>query len=71
MSLAEILPVVQTLSRQEKFRLVQRLLADLAEEETPHLFPEGQVYPIHTPAYAPEAAAQLARILAEPEEGSQ
>lgn len=65
MSIAEILPVVQALSRREKFRLVQLLLEELADEETQPLFPEGQVYPIHTPAYAPEAAAQLARVLDE------
>jgi len=29
------------------------------------MFKEGQVFPIYTPEYAPEAAAQLARVLTE------
>jgi len=29
------------------------------------MFKEGQVFPIYTPEYAPDAAAQLARALME------
>ena len=65
MSIAEIIPAVQTLSRGEKFHLAQLLLDDLAREELPALFKEGQVYPIYTPEYAPGAAAQLAQLLRE------
>jgi hypothetical protein len=67
MSIAEIIPAVRALSRGEKFRLAQLLLEDLATEELPELFKEGQVYPIYTPTYAPAAAAQLAQVLREEE----
>ena len=65
MSIAEIMPAVRALSRQEKFHLARLLLEDLATDEQPAPFKEGQVYPIYTPEYAPEAAAQLARVLKE------
>jgi hypothetical protein len=59
MSFAEILPEVRTLSRREKFQLAQMLLEDLARDESPLTFKEGQAYPIYTPAYSPTAATQL------------
>jgi hypothetical protein len=65
MSIAEIIPAVQALSRCEKFELAHLLLKDLAGEEQSAMFKEGQVYPIYTPEYAPGAAAQLAQILKE------
>jgi hypothetical protein len=65
MSIAEIIPAVRALSRGEKFQLAQLLLEDLATGELPPLFKEGQVYPIYTPEYAPNAAAQLAKVLRE------
>jgi hypothetical protein len=67
MSIAEIIPAVQALNRSEKFRLAQMLLEDLAHDEQ-IVFKEGQIYPIYTPEYAPDAAAQLAQLLRE--EGS-
>ena len=66
-SIAEIIPAIRALSRDEKFQLAQLLLEDLASEELPAMFKEGQVYPIYTPEYAPGAAAQLARVLKEEE----
>ena len=65
MSIIEIIPAVRGLSRGEKFQLAQMLLEDLAREEVPAMFKEGQVYPIYTPEYAPDAAAQLAQLLKE------
>lgn len=53
MSIAEIIPGIRALSRSEKFQLAQLLLAELAREELPELFKDGQVYPIYTPEYAP------------------
>lgn len=61
MSITEIIPEVRALSRGEKFQLARMLLEDLASEEP--TFIEGAAYPIHTPAYAPGAAAQLAQLL--------
>jgi hypothetical protein len=65
MSIAEIIPAVRALSRAEKVQLAQMLLEDLGIEKA--MFKEGQVYPIYTPEYAPNAAAQLAKLLAEEE----
>jgi len=67
MSIAEIIPSFRALSRSDKFQLAQLLLEDLAREESPALFKEGRVYPIYTPEYAPNAAAQLAQLLMEEE----
>lgn len=68
MSFAEIIPAVRALSRGEKVQLAQILLEDLDNEELKAMFPEGRAYPIYTPEYAPNAAAQLAKALNE--EGS-
>jgi hypothetical protein len=65
MSIAEIINAVQALSRGEKFHLAHLLLEDLAREELPTVFKDGQIYPIYTPEYAPGAAAQLAQVLGE------
>ena len=65
MSIAEIIHAVRVLSRSEKFQIAQILLDDLASEELPPEFKEGHVFPIYTPEYAPDAAAQLAQALME------
>jgi hypothetical protein len=65
MSIAEIIPAIQSLSRDEKVRIAKMLLEDLAREESQLVFKEEQVYPIYTPEFGPEAAAQLARLLEE------
>ena len=63
MSIAEILPAVDALSRSEKLQLARILIDDLANEGSPIEFKEGQIYPIYTPEYVPGAAAQLAQVL--------
>lgn len=70
MSIDEIIHAVQSLSRVEKLRVAHLLLEDLAREELPTVFKEGQIYPIYTPEYSPAAAAQLAQVLREEETGS-
>jgi len=65
MSIADIIPVVRALSRSEKFQIARMLLDDLSKEELPLAFTEGHVFPIYTPEYAPNAAAQLAQVLLE------
>jgi hypothetical protein len=62
-SIAEIIRAVLALSRSEKFQVAQVLLDDLAKEELPAAFTEGRVFPIYTPEYAPDAAAQMAQAL--------
>jgi hypothetical protein len=70
MSIAEIIPAVQALSRDEKIQLAQMLLEDLGGKERLSTFKDGQIYPIYTPEYAPGAAAQLAKLLMEDESRS-
>lgn len=65
MSIAEIIPAVRTLSRDEKFRLARLLLDDLAEEELLSGLKQGQEFPLYTPEFVPGAAAQLAALLEE------
>jgi hypothetical protein len=70
MSINEIIPAVQALTRGEKFHLAHMLLEDLASEELPTVFKKGQIYPIYTPEYTPGAAVQLAHLLKEEGTGS-
>ena len=65
MSIAEIIHAVRALLRSEKCQIAQMLLGDLAKEELLAAFTEGHVFPIYTPGYAPDAAAQLAQALME------
>ena len=60
MSLVELLPSVQALPRKEKFRLMQELLTELAQEE--EIIPAGE-YPIWSPHGAHNAAAVLTQML--------
>lgn len=63
MSLAELLPAVQSLSHQDKLRLLQFLADELAREEgLPELRP-GAEYPIWSPYEAFEAARVLEQAL--------
>ena len=59
MSLAELLPSIHALPRSDKFRLVQELIAELAQEEG---LASGE-YPIWSPYDAHDAAATLLQLL--------
>jgi hypothetical protein len=59
MSLAELMPSIHALPRDEKFRLAQELLADLAHEEG---LLAGE-YAIWSPYDAHDAAGTLLRLL--------
>ena len=65
LSIAEIIQAVHALLRSEKFQVAHMLLDDLAKEELLAAFTEGHVFPIYTPEYSPNAAAQLAEALVE------
>jgi hypothetical protein len=65
MSITELIPAVRALPRIEKIRMAQLLLDDLAAEELLSTLHPGQELPIHTPEFAPGAAAQLATLLEE------
>ncbi len=67
LSIADIIPVVESLSRSEKIQLARLLIDGLANEDSSIEFKEGQVFPIYTPAYSPGAAAQLAQLLKDSE----
>jgi hypothetical protein len=63
MSLVEVLPGVQALSRTDKLRLIQFLAQDLAEGESGLSLQAGQSYPLWSPHEAFDAAATLLRAL--------
>lgn len=63
MSIAELIPAVRALPRSDKFTLARLLLDDLAGEELLSTLKPGQEFPISTPEFAPEVAAQLATLL--------
>jgi hypothetical protein len=59
MSLSELLPSIHMLPRRDKFRLVQKLIVKLAQEEG---LAAGE-YPVWSPHDAHEAAAILLQML--------
>lgn len=62
MSLAEVLPEVQTLSRLDKIRLIQILAQELEQDEA-GLIESGKSYPAWSPDRAFAAAAVLMQVL--------
>jgi len=62
MSLTEVLPDVQTLSRLDKIRLIQFLARELERDEEGLIEP-GRSYPIWSPDRAFTAAAALLQAL--------
>jgi hypothetical protein len=62
MSLAEVLPEVESLSRLEKIRLIQLLAQDL-ERQDGGLIEPGRSYPLPSPDRAFSAAAALLQAL--------
>ena len=63
MSLAELFPVVKTLPRADKLRLMHFLVIDLAQEEGVPLLSADAEYPIWTPLNAFDAAETLLEML--------
>ena len=62
MSLTEVYPEVQTLSRLDKIRLIQ-LLAQELERDEGGLIEPGRSYPVRSPDCAFTAAAALLQAL--------
>jgi hypothetical protein len=62
MSLAEVLPEVQSLSRLDKIRLIQFLAQEL-ERDDGGLIEPGRSYPVSSPDRAFTAAAALLQAL--------
>jgi hypothetical protein len=63
MSLTELLPALHSLPRADKLRLMQLLVADLAQEEGVALVETEESYPIWAPYDAFGAAATLLHAL--------
>ena len=63
MSLTELLPELQSLSRADRLRVVQVLVTDLAREEGVTLLEPGKTYPVWTPYGAFEAATAVYETL--------
>jgi PleD family two-component response regulator len=62
MSLAELLPEIETLSREDKRLLMETLQQDLKEQELLARFPDGE-YPIWSPYESYEAAVKMLEVL--------
>lgn len=67
MSVTEILEELEAMPRSDKFRVLQRLVADIAREEAATPLRADAVYPVWAPHDAFEAADTLLQALeAEP-----
>ena len=64
MSLTEVLPRVQSLSKLDKIRLIQILAQDLERDEGGLIEP-GRSYPVWSPDRAFAAAAAMLQALAD------
>ena len=62
MTLTELFPTLRKLPRADKLKVMQFLLAELAQEEEPSLQP-GATYTISLPLDSHEAAHKLAKLL--------
>ena len=62
MSLTDVLPKIQTLSRSDKIRLIMFLARELVRDEESLIEP-GRFYPIGSPDRAFKAAAVLLQAL--------
>lgn len=69
MSLTEVLPDVQALSRLDKIRLIQFLAQELEGDESGLIEP-GRSYPVWSPDRAFTAAAALLQALEEDKDQS-
>jgi hypothetical protein len=62
MTVADLLPALRSLPRADKFKVMQFLVAELAQEEELSL-QQGATYTIWSPLNSHEAAHQLAQLL--------
>lgn len=69
MQIAEVMPMLHQLSRADKFRVVQCLTSELAQDEGTGLQP-GIGYPVWSPHDAAGAAATLTQYLRENSSGA-
>lgn len=62
MTIAELFPTLRNLSRADKLKVMQFLVAELTQEEEPTLEP-GATYSVWSPFNSHEAAHKLAQLL--------
>ncbi|BAZ49275.1 hypothetical protein NIES4103_18870 [Nostoc sp. NIES-4103] len=62
MTVAELFPTLRSLTRADKLKVMQFLVAELAREEEPTLEP-GATYSVWSPLNSHEAAHKLAQLL--------
>ncbi|MEG3437493.1 hypothetical protein V0288_10215 [Pannus brasiliensis CCIBt3594] len=62
MTPSELFPALRNLTRADKLKVMQFLVAELAKEEEPALIP-GATYSIVSPINSHEAAHKLAQLL--------
>jgi hypothetical protein len=62
MTVTELYPTLKSLPRADKLKVMQFLVAELAEEEEPTLQP-GAIYNVWSPLDSYEAAHKLAQLL--------
>ncbi|HAJ62391.1 MAG TPA: hypothetical protein DCP31_26690 [Cyanobacteria bacterium UBA8543] len=62
MTVAELFPTLRNLTRADKLKVMQFLIAELAQEEEPTLQPEA-TYLLWSPLNSHEAAHKLAQLL--------
>lgn len=62
MTVSALFPTLRSLSRADKLRVMQFLVAELAREEEPTLQP-GATYSVWSPLNSHEAAHKLAQLL--------
>ena len=63
MSLADVLPTLHNLPRDEKIEVIRLLSSDLLRQEGIDLLQDGQSYPLWTPFDAFDAAKSLQQML--------
>lgn len=63
MSLAEVLPDVRSLSREDKAQLMHLLAQELSATDPTALMTPGQTYPVWSPVDAFAAADVLLKVL--------
>lgn len=64
MVVEELIPTLRELNRADKWRLMQVLVSDLAQEEENLLLPPGD-YPVWTPLESYDAAGEMMAFLEE------
>lgn len=63
MSLAELMPALQNLPRDDKLQVIRVLVSELTRQEGIDLLQSGACYPVWTPLDAYDAARSLQQLL--------